>query len=265
MPSSPNHGDKREAAGRRLLLYLQLFPLPVEHSLELALEVLRELPEDADPAEAVARLQARLRELKPQPFPAVRPALRRGPMPSQYLGRARRGDKHAKARSASRRSQFLLLAFLAALLVLTVQLSSWVPQTKQPAQQTLESQYLTSLEPAQKQRRPAGIAVSTRTATDKAGRRRFVIDFEGQALSLLQATTKLEAVVTCSPGASITEQSVIKNERTGGWGLTFLVKADPPSTLESLLPGDPPPVELRAFLRFNQIVLTETWNYAFKP
>ena len=116
-PAAPRADDAREAAAERLLLYLRLFPMPMERRLELALDVLRKLPERATPAEAVALARTRLDKPEAGRIPSACRPLRRGRMPSQYLGRPRT-EAQALARTASRRSVVLLLTFVAALLAL---------------------------------------------------------------------------------------------------------------------------------------------------
>ncbi|MBU1002558.1 MAG: glucan biosynthesis protein G [Proteobacteria bacterium] len=141
----------------------------------------------------------------------------------------------------------------------------WVPEGELPLGQPLEYDYALSWDSGQAKRPPAGFTSATRTAADETGGRLFVIDFEGKALSLLPAETRVEGVVSCGPGAIIAEQHVVKNDVTGGWRLSFLVKMDEATPMEMVMPNKRPSVDLRAFLRVNQVVLTETWNYAFKP
>jgi glucans biosynthesis protein len=50
----------------------------------------------------------------------------------------------------------------------------------------------------------------------------------------------------------VLEQQVMRNPVTGGWRLVFQLK-----------PAGP--VELRAFLRHGDAVLTETWSYLLVP
>ncbi|GAB6067386.1 glucan biosynthesis protein G [Methylothermus subterraneus] len=81
-------------------------------------------------------------------------------------------------------------------------------------------------------------------------RRRFVIDFSGQALRRYPESAKLEAQVDASAGA-VDYVVVQKNFETGAWRLSF-----------ELDPGEAePPIELRAWLRSGKEALTETWLY----
>jgi glucans biosynthesis protein len=113
---------------------------------------------------------------------------------------------------------------------------------------------------------PLGYVEATRAGDAGNGGQRFVIDFMSKALNLLLPPSKVEGVVTCGKGAVVSEQQVEKNEHTGGWRLSFVVRPDQaPSALEKVLPKRKPPVDLRAFLKINDTTLTETWNYAYRP
>ncbi|WP_319585010.1 glucan biosynthesis protein [uncultured Pseudodesulfovibrio sp.] len=113
---------------------------------------------------------------------------------------------------------------------------------------------------------PLGYVEATRAGDAGNGGQRFVIDFMSKALNLLLPPSKVEGVVTCGEGAVVSEQQVEKNEHTGGWRLSFVVSPDQaPSALEKVLPKRKPPIDLRAFLKINDITLTETWNYAYRP
>ncbi|WP_231856583.1 hypothetical protein [Pseudodesulfovibrio piezophilus] len=65
--------------------------MSTEDRLELALEVLRSLPVDSTPDQALAALWPRLPQVAPDAFPPAYPCIKRGHMPSQYLGRPRTG------------------------------------------------------------------------------------------------------------------------------------------------------------------------------
>jgi glucans biosynthesis protein len=113
---------------------------------------------------------------------------------------------------------------------------------------------------------PLGYVEATRAGDAGDGGQRFVIDFKSKALTLLLPPSKVEGVVTCGEGATVSEQLVEKNEHTGGWRLSFVVRPNQaPSALEKVLPKRKPPIDLRVFLKINDTTLTETWNYAYRP
>ncbi|MCU0595081.1 MAG: glucan biosynthesis protein [Desulfobacterota bacterium] len=115
-------------------------------------------------------------------------------------------------------------------------------------------------------RPPAGRVVATRAASTKVeGGRKFVIDFAGPQLDSLPEDKPVEGVVTVGSGAKFMEQQVYKNRFTGGWRLVFQVLPDEALSADRDRPKAKEPVELRAFLKMGDNVLTETWSYAYEP
>lgn len=83
----------------------------------------------------------------------------------------------------------------------------------------------------------------------------LMVDFEGPALSKLPADAKPEAVVSVDGNGKLLETNTIRNEITGGWRMTLrMVRTDTAK-----------PVELRGFLRNNNLTLSETWSYILSP
>ena len=136
--------------------------------------------------------------------------------------------------------------------------SMWVPQrTLQPGE-TLSLAYRMYWYGDDPARPPGGRVVATRRdhGTRPQGHR-FVVDFAGGALEKLAGDAPVEGVVTVVGGAQAGElfdQHVVKNPVTGGWRLTLQV-----------VPARPQPLELRAFLKTGDDVLTETWSYVLLP
>jgi glucans biosynthesis protein len=88
---------------------------------------------------------------------------------------------------------------------------------------------------------------------------RFVVDFEGERLAALPASTVLRGVVSFGgrQGAAdveLLDQQVFKNEVTGGWRLVFQVR---------VRSGEP--VDIRAFLQRRDDAVTETWTWTIEP
>lgn len=117
-----------------------------------------------------------------------------------------------------------------------------------------------------------GMVVATRTAAGSSeGARLLLVDFKGGQLAKLPAmlpdNAPLEAVVTVSDGGEILEKQIFKLTQADAWRLVFQVRRKDASTLDKMLPnaGRLPPLELRAFIRQGQDVLTETWSYAVWP
>ncbi|QJT07479.1 glucan biosynthesis protein G [Oceanidesulfovibrio marinus] len=94
----------------------------------------------------------------------------------------------------------------------------------------------------------------------------FVVDFGGETLAKIDPDEEeLSANVDVGQGAELLEQQVFPNPETKGWRLSFKVRFASKSTLERMLPDKEGPIELRAFLRHKDDVLSETWSYTFKP
>jgi glucans biosynthesis protein len=114
-------------------------------------------------------------------------------------------------------------------------------------------------------RPPGGKAVATRRDEGtQENAKRLLVDFEGEVLRRLPPDAVVEGLVTAAATggetagsarpAEVLEQQVIRHPVTGGWRLVF-----------QLRPPDDDPVELRAFLRHGDNVLTETWSYLLRP
>ncbi len=115
-------------------------------------------------------------------------------------------------------------------------------------------------------RPPAGKVVATRAARTKVeGARKFIIDFAGPQLDSLPADQPVEGVVTVGSGARFMEQQVYKNRFTGGWRLVFQILPEEALSADQNRPQAKDPVELRAFLKLGDHILTETWSYAYEP
>src|SRR5690606_8952889 len=80
---------------------------------------------------------------------------------------------------------------------------------------------------------------------------RFAIDFSGGELAALEKDAKVQAVVSASRG-SVELVSARPLQSIGGYRAMFDLR--PPE-------GDERPIDLRLFLRFDSIALSETWTY----
>lgn len=83
----------------------------------------------------------------------------------------------------------------------------------------------------------------------------LTVDFEGPALAKLPADAKPEAVVSVDGNGKLLETNTLRNEATGGWRMTVRMTRNDTSK----------PVELRGFLRNNNLTLSETWSYILSP
>jgi len=103
---------------------------------------------------------------------------------------------------------------------------------------------------------PGGRTDASRTYWPRDGKTHaFVLDFVDGYLPKLAPGNPPEAIVSASPNnATVSGQRIEKNAVTRGWRLTFQVPAKTDG-----------PLELRAFLKKGNDVLTETWSYLTEP
>jgi glucans biosynthesis protein len=107
---------------------------------------------------------------------------------------------------------------------------------------------------------PAGRVVATRTsATKDPSVKLYLIDFAGGKLGSLAPNAKLEADISVS-GGKVIEQNIQRDPFIAGQRLSFRVRRDV-GPLDKVKAGTAEPMELRAFLRQKDDVLTETWSY----
>jgi periplasmic glucans biosynthesis protein len=127
----------------------------------------------------------------------------------------------------------------------------WMPNTLPPPGQPLEIAYRIHFQSNDPAGSAAGRATATRIgAGDKEEWRRIVIDFEGQKIRTLAESAPVNAVITADGDGQIVQRAVFRNAVTGGRRLSFQV-----------LRPKGKPLELRAFLRSGNDILTETWSY----
>ncbi|MGE4298081.1 MAG: glucan biosynthesis protein [Desulfovibrionaceae bacterium] len=109
--------------------------------------------------------------------------------------------------------------------------------------------------------RPGGGArvAATRTARLPGLVRQMIVEFEGGALPAKTAADPVAADVWVGEGGTLVETQCFRNDVTGGWRVAFKVALDHPGGEGG------PPVEMRAFLRQGEDVLSETWSYAVEP
>lgn len=104
-------------------------------------------------------------------------------------------------------------------------------------------------------RPPAGYVIATRPSTvmNRPDLKRFVIDFGGPLLA--RTTEGIEGSVSVGEGATFVGVNAQRNANDNSWRLAFEIKPD----------GSGKPVELRAFLRKGEDVVSETWSYRWQP
>jgi glucans biosynthesis protein len=139
--------------------------------------------------------------------------------------------------------------------------SYWVPEDMPSPTAPLSLEYSMYWYGEDLKRPPGGRVVGTRRDSGTLdGGQRLVVDFEGPGLRELGPEAPVQGIVSVAGGpeqqarVEILEQHIVRNPVTGGWRLVF-----------QLRPQDDDPVELRAFLRHGEDVLTETWSYLLVP
>jgi periplasmic glucans biosynthesis protein len=127
---------------------------------------------------------------------------------------------------------------------------AWVPDVLPERGQPLDLAYRLHVGSADDVQGPAARVAATRLGRTENGFR-FLVDFVGPELLRSEG---VEAVVT-TRGARILEQHVERNAFADGIRASFEIAAEP-NTRD---------VELRAFLKTKNDVLTETWSYLWQP
>ncbi len=130
----------------------------------------------------------------------------------------------------------------------------WVPSTVPPPGTPLDFSYRTLWLKDTDRRPPNGWVVQTRRGhgylNSPNDAVKLTIDFDGPALRKLPADAELKANVGITNGQS-NNLVVHRNEVTGGWRMVVEVRKQDKEK----------PTEVRAFLRNDKQVLSETWNY----
>lgn len=140
----------------------------------------------------------------------------------------------------------------------------WIPATPPEAGQQISYAYTMSWHYPVNTYPPSGRVVATCTAQGRDElTKKIALDFAGGNLESIPADKNLTAVITVDPRARLLEQQLYKNPITKGWRLVFQVRFEEPGLMERILLGTKPALELRAFLKDGDTVLTETWSYAF--
>jgi glucans biosynthesis protein len=138
----------------------------------------------------------------------------------------------------------------------------WVPAEPARAGQAIELRYRTTWSAEEPFPTPLARVVATRfgnggqagTARPQ-GVRKFMVEFRGEPLTRLAAGEIPQPVLWASRGTfSNVVAEAVPNDVPGHWRAHF-----------DLTAAGPEPVEMRAFLRNGETVLSETWLYQYHP
>jgi glucans biosynthesis protein len=135
----------------------------------------------------------------------------------------------------------------------------WDPKHKPAPLQPFRFAYTLSWEGGDADvKRSENRVVSTRVGlTDQyVGGRQFVIDFDGPALDKIPADQPPQAIASCSAGAHIAGNMVVRNPYLGTWRVILKMMPQP---------GSQDPVDLRCTLQQGTNRIGETWVYQWSP
>jgi glucans biosynthesis protein len=140
----------------------------------------------------------------------------------------------------------------------------WVPEKMPAAGEPLDLAYQIAWQGKNQQLPPNGWVTQSRRGigysklgADALGQQiQFVVDFAGPALDALPQDAKVEAITTAGSNARVVESLAYRNPATGAWRMTVRVERLKPANAAEPVQ----PIELRAFLQYNQQTLSETWT-----
>jgi glucans biosynthesis protein len=140
--------------------------------------------------------------------------------------------------------------------------AAWVPEAPVQAGQALLFSYRLHWQGAEPFPGPLATVVATRLGNGgqpgtqrPQGVRKFVVEFKGDVLKDVPFGARPEVVLAASRGSfSGSFAEAVPNDVPGHWRAVF-----------DLTVGGGDPVEMRAFLKIGDRVLTETWLYQYHP
>ncbi len=131
----------------------------------------------------------------------------------------------------------------------------WVPQAQPAPGKAIDIAYKIHWQAAGTVPAGKGWVVQTRRgrgfANKADGDINYVVDFDRPALRSLVASADVEPVIWVDANAEVRERNLFKNQVSGAWRMTVRIKRNDAAK----------PVELRAYLKQQQTILTETWSY----
>jgi len=135
----------------------------------------------------------------------------------------------------------------------------WIPATTPALRKAYDFEYTMSWQRENPTRPPLAWVAQTRRGhaykKDPDDSVQYHVDFVGRSLDTLARTAKVEAIVSTDANAELLETNAYPNDVTGGYRLALRLRRL----------DDKKPVEIRAFLRNNDKVVSETWSYVVPP
>lgn len=139
----------------------------------------------------------------------------------------------------------------------------WVPAKLPAPGQPLEFAYELSWQGDDQQRPPnawatqsrRGLGYTKQSAEALRQQTQYVVDFDGPALKALPADATVKAVVSSDANGKVLENMAYRNPATGQWRMTVRIQRVEPQR----------PIELRAFLQYDNHAVSETWTHIILP
>jgi glucans biosynthesis protein len=139
----------------------------------------------------------------------------------------------------------------------------WVPEKMPQPGESFDLSYQIAWQGKNQQLPPNGWVTQSRRGTgyskvsaeEQRQRIDFVIDFAGPALEALPEDAAVQAISSAGANGRVLESIAYKNPVTGAWRMSLRVQRLDPAL----------PVELRAFLQYDNHTLSETWTNLITP
>lgn len=135
----------------------------------------------------------------------------------------------------------------------------WVPDNPPAVGRPYDMSYRLSWQKNDETRPDSGWTVQSRKGhgwnREPDGSIRMVVDFDGPRLRGLKPDEKVLGALWLNDNGELIERQVFRNDVTGAWRLVFRFRRL----------DDDKPVEIRAFLKNEEAVLSETWSYLLAP
>lgn len=139
----------------------------------------------------------------------------------------------------------------------------WVPEQRLAADRPLKLAYEVHWQGDQPQRPPASWVTQSRrgygytqlSMAEQDAAPQYMLDFQGPALDALPPGAELKAVVSADGNGQVLEAVAHPNPATRTWRVVLRVARIDPAK----------PVELRAFLQYQDQTVSETWTHLLLP
>ncbi|WP_430869917.1 glucan biosynthesis protein G [Cupriavidus basilensis] len=136
----------------------------------------------------------------------------------------------------------------------------WVPDNPPKPKQAFDFEYRLLWQKDGEKQPPLSWVTQTRRGQGLSRKQddtsfSLVVDFEGPVFKKLAADTRIDPVISADSNGELLNTSTQRNEATGGWRMTMVVRRK----------DENKPVELRGYLRNGNTTLSETWSYILPP